>query len=108
MSSKESTLKLFDDIEGLTVTADNCANPVSSNGGLAIPVAIEKSFGIVRGLAEMWKHTRAPAKVLDSLFDILLFTILAIVAGYEDFNNLDSLRKDNILKAALRRLPSSL
>lgn len=108
MSSKEATLKLFDDIEGLPVIADNCANPVSLNGGLAIPVAIEKGFGIDRELAEMSKHTRDPAKVLHSQFDSLLFRILAIAAGYEDCNNFDTLRKNNIFKAALRRLPLSL
>ncbi len=108
MSSKNSTFKLFDDIDGVEVTADNSANPISSNGGLAIPVAIEKRFGIVKGLVKKWKDTRDPVKVIHSLFDILFFRILAIVAGYEDCNDLNTLRKDSIFRAALRILPSSL
>ena len=44
MNSKESRFKLFDDIKGRPVTADNNANPVSSNGVLAIAVAIEKKI----------------------------------------------------------------
>ena len=71
------------DIDGQEVTADDSANPVSSNGGLAIPVAIENRFGIVKGLAELWRDTRDPAKVLHSIFDILFFRILAIVAVYK-------------------------
>ena len=108
MSSEDSKFHLFDDIDGQEVTADDSANPVSSNGGLAIPVAIENRFGIVKGLAELWRDTRDPAKVLHSIFDILFFRILAIVAGYEDCNDLDTLRKDSIFKVDLRLLPTSL
>ena len=108
MSSKDSMFQLFDDIDDREVTADNSANPVSSNGGLALPVAIERRFGIVKGLSELWRDTRDPLKVVHSVFDILFFRILAIVAGYEDCNDLNTLRKDSIFKAALRVLPSSL
>lgn len=108
MSSEQAYFKLMEDIDDLEVTADASANPVSSDGGLALPLAIERRFGIVRGLADLWRDTRDPAKVLHSLFDILFFRILAIVAGYEDCNDLNALRKDSIFKAALRLLPSSL
>ena len=108
MSSKKFTSKLFDDIEGLPVTADKCADPVRSNGGLAIPVAIEKVLGFSGDWLICGSILGLHRKSSISLFDILLFRILAIVASYEDFNNLDSLREDNILKATLRRLPSSL
>ena len=48
MSSIEPTFKLFDDIAGRELTADNSANPVSSNGAIAILVATEKRFGIYK------------------------------------------------------------
>ena len=57
---------------------------------------------------ELWRDTHDPAKVLHSIFDILFFRILAIVAGYKDCNDLDTLRKDSIFKVALRLLPTSL
>ena len=42
MNSEDLRFQLFDVIDEREVTADDCANPVSSNSGLAIPVAIEK------------------------------------------------------------------
>ena len=42
MSSEDLRFQLFDVIDEREVTADDCANTVSSNSGLAIPVAIEK------------------------------------------------------------------
>ena len=108
MSSKDSRLQLFDDIDGRKVTANDSANPVSSNGGLAIPVAIEIRFGIVKGLVELCRDTCDRAKILHSLFDNLFFRILAIATGYEDCNDLVTLRKDSIFKATLQLLPSYL
>ena len=42
MSSEDLRFQLFDDIDDREVTADDCTNPVSSIGGLALLVAIEE------------------------------------------------------------------
>lgn len=51
MRSEDSKFQLFDNIDDQEVTADDSANLVSSSGGLAISVAIEK---IDLGLSKVW------------------------------------------------------
>lgn len=43
MNSEESTFPLMDDTDDRKVTSEISANPVSSNGCIAIPVATEKN-----------------------------------------------------------------
>ena len=50
MSSIVTRFQLFDDIDGREITTDDSANTISSNGGLAIPVAIEKELR----LSKVW------------------------------------------------------
>ena len=108
MTEKDTDFNLFDDIDGKDVTFDNSANPLSSDSGVALAAGLEKKFGIVKGLAEVWKDTRDAGKVVHSVFNMLLFRIFAIFAGYEDCNDLNKLKKDSIFKTALKLLPSSM
>ena len=50
---------------------------------------------------------RDPMRVVHPLSEILLARILAIACGYEDANDLDSLRADPAFKLACGRLPES-
>jgi hypothetical protein len=47
-----------------------------------------------------------PEKVVHGLAEIIRFRMLMIVAGYEDGNDADTLRRDPMFKLALDRLPS--
>src|SRR5215471_21784503 len=47
-----------------------------------------------------------PEKVVHRLAEIIRFRMLMIVAGYEDGNDADTLRRDPMFKLALDRLPS--
>ena len=62
---------------------------------------------IAEKLAAVIPDSRDPARVVHPLAEILLARILAIACGYEDADDLDSLRTDPAFKLACGRLPES-
>src|SRR5215212_3275302 len=62
---------------------------------------------IAEKLAAVIPDPRDPTRVVHPLPEILLARILAIACGYEDADDLDSLRTDPAFKLACGRLPES-
>jgi hypothetical protein len=69
--------------------------------------AAERQMGIADTLAALIADPRDPNLVTHSVADILRARILAIACGYEDGNDLDTLRNDPAFKLACGRLPDS-
>ena len=66
-----------------------------------------RRMGIAEKLAAVIPDRRDPRRVRHRLAEILLARILAIACGYEDADDLDSLRTDPAFKLACGRLPES-
>lgn len=80
---------------------------LTSDGGVMLLAAAERRLGIVDTLAALIADPRDPNLVTHSVADILRARILAIACGYEDGNDLDTLRNDPAFKVACGRLPDS-
>jgi hypothetical protein len=89
------------------VTAAFDGGRLTSDGGVMLLAAAEKSMGIAARLAPLITDQRNPLLVTHSVEDILRARMLAIACGYEDADDLDHLRTDPGFKLACGRLPDS-
>lgn len=78
---------------------------ISSDGGLLLLKECEKQSGIIEAICKCIEDDRNNAYVHHSHKELLTQRIFQIAAGYEDANDCNSLRKDNILKLCNDRLP---
>lgn len=69
--------------------------------------AASRRMGIAERLAAAIPDRRDPTRIVHPLSRILLARILAIACGYEDADDLDTLRTDPALKLACGHLPES-
>ena len=80
---------------------------ISSDGGVMLLAQAERRLQIVDRLAALIADPRDPAKVTHTIASILRARILAIACGYEDGDDLDTLRCDPAFKLACGRLPDT-
>jgi len=80
---------------------------LTSDGGVMLLSEAERRLGLADKLAAVIADGRAQSRVTHTLPDILRARILAIACGWEDGNDLDSLRFDPAFKLACGRLPDS-
>ena len=78
---------------------------LSSDGGLLLFREVEERLRLADRLAGCLTDPRDQARIDHTLAEIIRFRMLAIVAGYEDGNDCNTLRHDPIFKIALGRLP---
>lgn len=97
----------FPAVRGKKLTAAFDGGRVSSDGGVLLLAAAARRMGIAEKLAAVIPDRRDPTRVVHALPKILLARILAIACGYEDADDLDSLRTDPAFKLACGRLPES-
>ena len=106
--SDDTTLPFsFPAIRGKKLTAAFDGGRLSSDGGVMLLSEAARRMGIAEKLAAVIPDRRDPMRVVHPLSEILLARILAIACGYEDANDLDSLRADPAFKLACGRLPES-
>ena len=89
------------------VTAAFDGGRLTSDGGVLLLAQAERSMGICAQLAGCIADRRDPARITHKLDDILRARILAICCGYEDADDLDTLRDDPGFRLALGKLPGS-
>ena len=80
---------------------------LTSDGGVLLLAQAERDLAICAQLAACIADPRDPARVIHKLDDILRARILAICCGYEDADDLDTLRDDPGFRLALGKLPGS-
>ena len=80
---------------------------LTSDAGVMLLAQAERRLGLADRLAELFADPRDPLRTIHSLASILRARILAIACGYEDGNDLDTLRSDPGFKLACGRLPDS-
>src|SRR3954465_6996489 len=78
---------------------------LAPGGGLLGFRAVEERLRLADRLAVGLKDPRNQGQVDHTLAEIIRFRMLAIVAGYEDANDCNTLPHDPIFKIALGRLP---
>jgi hypothetical protein len=89
------------------VTAAFDGGRLTSDGGVLLLAQAERTMGICRKLGTCIADRRDPSRVTHRLEDILRARILAISCGYEDADDLDTLRNDPGFRLALGKLPGS-
>ena len=106
--SDDTTLPFrFPAVRGKKVRAAFDGGRLSSDGGVLLLAEAARRMGIAEKLAAVIPDRRDPTRVTHGLAEILLARMLAIACGYEDADDLDSLRTDPAFKLACGRLPDS-
>jgi hypothetical protein len=78
---------------------------ISSDGGLLLLRECESHTGIIQSLTSCLQDARHPSYTRHSFSQMLTQRVFQIAAGYEDANDCDSLRSDDILKLCAGKLP---
>jgi hypothetical protein len=94
-------------VSGKKVTAAFDGGKITSDGGVALLAQAERRLGIAAKLAAAIDDRRDQDLITHSIADMLRARIFAIACGYEDANDLASLRSDPAFKLACGRLPDS-
>lgn len=81
---------------------------LTSDGGVLLLAQVERQLGIAERLVQCIADPRDQSRVVHDLGDILRARMLAIACGYEDADDLDSLRHDPGFKLALGKLPGGV
>jgi hypothetical protein len=89
------------------VTAAFDGGRLSSEGGVMLLAMAERRRGVAERLARCFPDARDPAKIRHTRADMIRARIHAIACGYEDGDDLDTLRVDPAFKLACGRLPET-
>ena len=103
-----STLELnFPALRNKSLTARFDGGELSSDAGVILLAQAERNAGIVGALANSVVDTRQSSKVKHSLEELIRARVFGICCGYEDANDLESLRNDPAFKLACDHLPAT-
>ena len=103
-----SVLELvFPSIEGKDVVARFDGGDITSDAGLLLLSEADRKLGLTESIAESIYDHRDQDQVTHKMIDLVRERIYAISAGYEDANDLSTLRRDPALKTVCDRLPAS-
>src|SRR4051794_20419435 len=80
---------------------------LTSDAGLLLLAQAERKLGLLHAMADVATDHRQPNKVRHGFEEILCERVFAIACGYEDANDLDTLRNDPALKLACGRRPKT-
>jgi hypothetical protein len=97
----------FPAVGGRDVVVRFDGGELSSDAGLLLVRQADRSLGLLSSMASGIVDGRQRSKVQHSLLELLRERIYAIALGYEDANDLDTLRYDPALKLACERRPRS-
>ena len=89
------------------LTADFDGGRLTSDGGVMLLAMAERRLGIAERLARAFPDRRDPSRITHTLADMIRARAFAIACGYEDADDLDSLRVDPAFKLACGRLPET-
>lgn len=94
-------------VAGKKLTAARDAGNLSSNGGAVILREAARRLGLAEVIARPLPDERNPLLVTHAHADMVTARMMAIACGYEDADDLDTLRHDPALKIACDRAPES-
>lgn len=103
-----TTLDLvFPSVGGREVISRCDGGDISSDAGLLLVSLADRKIGLTDAMFDCITDSRQQSKVEHSIMEMARSRIYAICQGYEDANDLDTLRYDPALKIACERLPRS-
>ena len=85
------------------IEADFSGGHISSDAGLLLLREVDKRHGLTRQLSGALNDSRMSSKVRHSLPSMVAQRVYGLAAGYEDFNDHQQLRFDQILQSAIGR-----
>jgi hypothetical protein len=94
-------------VETKPLTAKFDGGPLSSDGGLIVLREIERRLGLAEIITGPLRDARDPARVRHSYAEMVRARMLMIAAGYEDCDDVDTLKTDPALKIAVGRCPET-
>jgi hypothetical protein len=97
----------FPAVSGKQVIARFDGGDITSDSGLLLVNQADSRLGLIAALASAVQDRRQSAKVSFDLETLLRERVFSIVAGHEDANDLDALRRDAALKLACGRVPGN-
>jgi len=105
----EDTVLPFDlpSVRRKKVSASFDGGRLSSDGGVLLLRAAERTLGLASRFAGCLRDKRDPDLIEHTLEEMLRLRMFAIAAGYEDADDCDVLRHDPMFKMAVGRLPES-
>ena len=89
------------------VEVDFDGGNLTSDGGLSLLSDADRVAGVTASMARAIDDCRQGSKIRHSVLEMLRSRVHAIASGYEDANDLDTLRDDPALKLASGRCPLS-
>ena len=107
MTSATPFLPGLSPVAGKSLTAERDAGNLTSNGGLIALREIERRLDIADMIAKPIPDTRDPALVVHSYTDMVRARMMMIAAGYEDCDDIDTLKTDPAFKIACDRAPET-
>lgn len=93
-------------IKGKSLSVAFTGRDISSDGGLLLLQRSEQHAGIIDAITGCLTDTRHPSYIAHSFKEMLSQRIFQIAAGYEDADDCDLLRSDDIFKISCGRLPA--
>jgi Transposase DDE domain group 1 len=94
-------------VEGKPLTATFDAGRLSSDGDVIVLREIALRLGLAKAITAPLLDKRDPSRVQHAYADMALARMVMMAAGYEDCDDIDTLRADPAFKIALGRKPDS-
>jgi hypothetical protein len=94
-------------VGGKSLTATFDAGRLSSDGGLVVLGEVERRLGLAETMTAPLADDRDPTRVHYSYADMARARMALIAAGYEDCDDIDTLKADPALKIACGRCPDT-
>ncbi|MEZ6184995.1 MAG: IS1380 family transposase [Planctomycetota bacterium] len=92
---------LFGRLGRREIVADFNAGDMSSDGGALLLRRVEQRSRVIEGFARCFRDHRDPSRISHSLVELIAQRVFALVLGYEDLNDHDTLRHDPLLAVAV-------
>jgi hypothetical protein len=90
----------FTSSNGRQVQADFTGGQVSSDGGLLLAREVDRKLGLIRRVARRINDPRQSGKVVHAAETMLRQRVMALIAGWEDLNDAQTLRQDPVHQVA--------
>jgi hypothetical protein len=103
---KEHTLHLFP-IEHKNIELSFTGERISSDGGLLLLREVNRQIGLIERISSCISDNRDPRYIDHAIEELVGQRAYQIAAGYEDCNDSNELRQDQILKTCIGRFPQT-
>jgi len=90
----------FTSSKGRQVQVDFTGGQVSSDGGLLLAREVDRKLELIRRVAHRIDDQRQSGKVVHAAETMLRQRVMALIAGWEDLNDAQTLRQDPVHQVA--------